>query len=354
MTATYNIYFLKKASLVFGSLFFLTSLVMAQKGVGLRNQAGFKIGVAVTPDKLTRVEYAAVVAREFSSLTAENAMKPKYTWVGENEYNFEPGEQILSFANEHNMQVHGHTLVWHFMPARWMEETFPDYDSATLESALKQYIYTVAGHYRGRVVSWDVVNEVFSEGGSTMRNSIYYKKLGDDYPARLFQYAREADPGALLFYNDYSLASNPVKLKKTLDMIDDFQQRGIPIDGVGLQMHIDLNLDLGNLQRAVDQIVSRGLKIHLSEVDIKANPEGKEDRFSPALAEAQRAMMRKIVAIYDSIPDENKFAITMWGLRDSDSWLNYFTDHQQWPLLFDQSYQPKPMYKGFTEGLQPQ
>ena len=304
------------------------------------------------PQWLAQPDYAALVAREFSSLTAENAMKPKYTWLAEDRYDFAPGDSIVAFAQQHQMQVHGHTLVWHFMPPRWLEDALPTYDSAQLEDMLREYIYTVVGHYRGRVASWDVVNEVINQAGDGMRESVYYQTLGEDYPARLFQYARAADPDVLLFYNDYDLVKNPTKLQKTLAMIDDFQARGIPIDGIGLQMHIDLNVSLDNLQHAVKEIARRGLKVHLSEVDVKANPKGQTDHLTKELAQAQRAKLREIVRIYNALPAEHKFAITFWGLRDNESWLNSFTDYPQWPLLFDEAYAKKPMYEGFIEGLE--
>lgn len=329
----------------------MSSLAFAQPAPTLRQAAPFAVGVAVRPTQLAQPEFAAVVAREFSQLTAENAMKPKYTWRSEHQYDFAPGDSIVAFAGQHNMRVHGHTLVWHFMPPRWLETALPTYDSAHLENMLRTYIYTVAGHYRGRVASWDVVNEVINQAGDGMRTSVYYQTLGEDYPARLFQYARAADPDALLFYNDYDLVANPEKLRTTLAMVDDFQARGIPIDGVGLQMHIDLSLPLDQLQTALDELVKRGLRVHLSEVDIKANPRGEADRLTPELADAQRQMLREIVRIYNALPEENKYAITFWGLRDSDSWLNTFTDYTQWPLLFDEDYEKKAMYEGFLEGL---
>ena len=324
----------------------------AQPSPTLRTQASFPVGVAVSPQRLAQPKYAKVVAREFSSLTAENAMKPKYTWLSEDRYDFGPGDSIVTFAQQHNMQVHGHTLVWHFMPPQWLEDSLETYDSARLENMLRKYIYTVVGHYRGRVASWDVVNEVIAPDGHGMRASVYYRTLGEDYPARLYQYARTADPDVLLFYNDYDLVVKPEKLRATLAMIDDFQARGIPIDGVGLQMHIDLTVSFDNLRHALQEITRRGLKVHLSEVDIKANPKGQTDRLTKELAQAQRQTLREIVSLYNALPDENKFAITFWGLRDNESWLNTFTDYTQWPLLFDESYQKKPMYKGFLEGLE--
>ena len=330
----------------------MSLLTYAQPTPTLRQAASFPVGVAVQTKQLARPDFAAVVAREFSQLTAENSMKTQHTWRGEHQYDFAPGDSIVTFAQHHNLRVHGHTLVWHFMEPRWLKEAMPTLDSARLEEMLRTYIYTVVGHYRGRVVGWDVVNEAINQEGNGWRESGYFKTLGDDYVARLFQYARAADPDALLFYNDYDLAAKPEKLRTTLAMIDDFQARGIPIDGVGLQMHIELSLPIAQLQTALDELVKRGLRVHLSEVDIKANPRGETDRLTPELAEAQREKMREIVRIYNALPDENKYAITFWGLRDNDSWLNTFTPYLQWPLLFGENYEKKPMYEGFMEGLE--
>ena len=329
----------------------VSSLTHDQPSPTLRQAAPFAVGVAVRPSQLAQPEFGSVVAREFSQLTAENAMKPRYTWRSEHRYDFAPGDSIVAFAQQHRMRVHGHTLVWHFMPPRWLEVALPTYDSARLENMLRTYIYTVVGHYRGRVVGWDVVNEVINQTGDGMRESVYFQTLGRDYAARLFQYARSADPDVLLFYNDYDLVAKPEKLRTVLAMIDDFQTRGIPIDGVGLQMHVDLSLPLAQLQTALDELVRRGLRVHLSEVDIKANPRGETDHLTPELAEAQRKLMREIVRMYNALPEKNKYAITFWGLRDNDSWLNTFTDYTQWPLLFGENYEKKPMYEGFLEAL---
>ncbi len=318
----------------------------------LREQAPFPVGVAVSPQRITQPEYAKVVGQEFSSLTAENVMKPQYIWAGERDYDFSKGDSLIAFAEAHSQQVHGHTLVWHNMQPKWLRESAENYDSAALENLLRDYIQAVVKHYRGKVVSWDVVNEAVASDGNGMRKSVYQQKLGDDFVARCHRYARQADPDALLFYNDYSVASNPGKLKTILAMVDDFQARGIPLDGIGMQMHIGVDLSMDNFQNALDEISRRGLKIHLSEVDIKTNPDGKLSDLTPKLAEAQRQTMAEIVRRYNQLPEESKFAITFWGLRDNESWLTNHTGFPQWPLLFDQNFQKKPMYQGFLDGLE--
>ncbi len=318
----------------------------------LRSVANFPVGVAVSPQRLAQTDYAQTVGSEFSSLTAENVMKPQYIWAAEREYDFSAGDSVVAFAENHSQQIHGHTLVWHMMKPTWLRNTIESYDSATLENLLRDYIQSVVKHYQGKVISWDVVNEAIASEGNGMRNSFYHQKLGDDYVARCHQYAREADPDALLFYNDYDVVANPEKLKTILAMVDDFQARNIPIDGIGLQMHIGLDFSLDQFQHALEEVSSRNLKVHLSEVDIRANPDGKSDGLTEEAAQKQRELMADIVRIYSQLPEKNKFAITFWGLRDSDSWLTQHTGHSQWPLPFDENYGKKPMYQGFLEGLE--
>ncbi|MEM9674263.1 MAG: endo-1,4-beta-xylanase [Bacteroidota bacterium] len=320
--------------------------------ITLREQASFPVGVAVSPKRIAQSEYAKVVGQEFSSLTAENVMKPQYIWTSERNYDFSKGDSLVAFAQARQQQVHGHTLVWHLMQPDWLKNTIESYDSATLENLLRDYIQTVVKHYRGKVVSWDVVNEAVASNGDGMRESVYLQKLGDDYVARCHQYARQSDPDVLLFYNDYSIASNPKKLNTILEMVDDFQARGIPLDGIGMQMHVGLDLSLDDYQKALDEISQRGLKIHLSEVDIKVNSNGKQTTLTPELAESQRELMSEIVRRYNQLPEENKFAITFWGLRDNESWLTNHTGFPQWPLLFDHDFQRKSMYQGFLDGLE--
>ncbi|MEM9831205.1 MAG: endo-1,4-beta-xylanase [Bacteroidota bacterium] len=317
----------------------------------LREAANFPVGVAINPKRLVQTDYAQVVSQEFSSLTAENVMKPQYIWADEREYDFSLGDSVVAFADAHNQQVHGHTLAWHLMQPDWLENSVDSYDSATLENLLRDYIQAVVKHYRGKVVSWDVVNEAVASDGNGWRNSAYHQKLGDDYVARLHQYAREADPDILLFYNDYDVVAKPEKLATILAMVDDFQSRDIPIDGIGLQMHIGLDFSLDDFQYALDEIVKRDLKVHLSEVDIRTNPDGELSSLTAQAAEQQRKLMAEIVRRYNQLPRENKFAITFWGLRDNESWLTKHTGHPQWPLLFSENFEKKPMYQGFLEGL---
>ena len=317
----------------------------------LREATDFSVGVAINPKRLVQADYAQVVGQEFSSITAENVMKPQYIWVAEREYGFSLGDSIVTFANAHNQQVHGHTLAWHLMQPEWLENSIASYDSATLENLLRDYIQAVVKHYQGKVVSWDVVNEAISSDGKGWRNSVYHQKLGDNYVARFHQYAREADPDVLLFYNDYDVVAKPEKLATILAMVDNFQSRNIPIDGIGMQMHIGLDFSLDKFQYALDEIVKRGLKVHLSEVDIRTNPDGELSSLTAEAAQKQRELMTEIVRRYNQLPQENKFAVTFWGLRDNESWLTKHTGHPQWPLLFSENLDKKPMYQGFLEGL---
>lgn len=316
----------------------------------LRREAPFPVGVAIATHHLNNRPHTATAGRVFDSITAEYEMKGQTMWTAFDVYNFAPSDRLVRFAEDNDMRVHGHALVWHSSVPNFLQQ-YPTTDEQ-FESAMRDYIHAVLSRYSGRVASWDVVNEAFDDGTGLLRNSIFRQKMGPDFVAKCFQFAREADPDVLLFYNDYGTIWNRRKADAMFAMIDDFQQRGIPIDGVGLQMHISHNWPaMSEIRRVVDGIVERGLMVHISELDIKINPTGDllqptEERF-----ESQKQRVMDIVEMYQSIPEELQFGITMWGLRDPDSWLIEFEGRQDWALLFDDDFEPKPAYFGFLEAL---
>jgi endo-1,4-beta-xylanase len=154
------------------------------------------------------------------------------------QFEWQNADHLVDFCQTYNKQLHGHTLVWHIQQPVWLKEF--EGDSAAWEGLMKTHIQTIVGRYKGKVKSWDVVNEAIDDkDASQMRKTIWSEHLGDDYIARAFQYAYEADPDALLFYNDYGIEDNNPKLMAVLKMVDNLKARGIPIHGVGLQMHIN-------------------------------------------------------------------------------------------------------------------
>ena len=218
------------------------------------------------------------------------------------------------------------------------------------ENLLKTHIQTVVSHFKGKVVSWDVVNEVFNDDG-TIRNTIWVQKLGPDYIARCFQYANQADPDAILFYNDYGHEYSPSKRNAIISMINIFKSRGIPIHGIGMQFHITYTQTNANISAAITSAAATGLKVHISELDVRLNTSLSQTlTFTPGLATEQAAKYKYIIQTYKAIPANQQFGITTWNVGDADSWIPSWQGAPDWPLPFDATYLRKPAYRAIVEG----
>jgi endo-1,4-beta-xylanase len=327
--------------------------------VRLAALAGFPVGVAVPADPwpnslLQSPERKALVSRHFNSLTAENIMKMAYLQPAPGEFAFEHADALVDYARQQDMLVHGHALVWHRQAPDWMNEF--DGGPEAFADMLDEHVREVAGHFAGRLESWDVVNEAFTDDDpADYRETIWYDNLGPEYIERAFHVARAADPDADLYYNDYDLsgAAGPAKLERILDMVDDFKARGVPIDGIGFQMHIDTERpDIADMRASFAKAVERGIKVRLSELDVSVNPSNRYTEFTAELAELQRRRYADVVGAYiDTVPPALRGGITVWGITDADSWIAAFDNRQDWPLLFDGNYRPKPALRGMAESL---
>jgi endo-1,4-beta-xylanase len=321
--------------------------------VTLASAAPFKVGCSVDPNLLkNNALYKGVVLKEYNSITAENAMKWGSLRPNASTFNFNDADYIVDLATTNNKRVFGHVLVWHAYNPTWLETSTAD--SATFEGILKTHIQTVMGRYKGKIAAWDVVNEAFEDNGSLRTSSIWYKKLGPDYIARAFKYAKEADPSALLFYNDYGQEYAKAKLQGITTMVADFKKRGIPIDGIGLQMHMSINTDENGLLTAISETAKTGLKVHISELDINLtnNTKNANLTFTAELAATQKEKYRNVVRYYKGIvPATQQFGITNWNVGDADSWLRSTIQKNEYPLLFDEKYEKKPAYFGYIDGL---
>jgi endo-1,4-beta-xylanase len=209
---------------------------------------------------------------------------------------------------------------------------------------LRNHIQEVVKHFKGQVAGWDVVNESFLDDG-TLRPSIWSKNI-PDYIAKSFQWAHEADPNAILFYNDYGQDGKPKKMQAILNLVKDLQARQIPIHGLGLQMHININSKNEELASVIHQSQASGLAIHFSELDIAVNPKNDSTFvYNETAQEAQKHKYQFVFQSYQSIPKKQQYGITFWNVGDKDSWLRgYFKRPKEYPLLFDESYRRKPMY----------
>ena len=310
----------------------------------------FPMGAALNVNLLrNNAKYNAVATKEYNSVTAENVMKFAGIHPAQNTYNWTDSDYLVDFAKASGKRVHGHTLIWHNSQPTWLTNFVGD--STAWENLMKTHIQTVMTHFKGRVTSWDVVNEAFDDVG-VLRNSIWRQKLGDDYVARCFQYAYQADSTVLLFYNDFGQENNVVKRNAITAMVTSFKNRGIPIHGIGLQFHISHTQSEPNISSVINAAAATGLKVHLSELDIKVNGSKSQTFvFTSTLAEQQAAKYKFVIKAYNAIPEKQKFGITIWNIGDADSWIPNFQGAPDFPLPFDVNYERKPAYKGIIDGL---
>ena len=237
------------------------------------------------------------------------------------------------------MTVKGHALLWHQSLPSWVSG-LPE---AELRAAVAAHIAAVAGHFRGRVHAWDVVNEAVSDDGTGLRDTVFRQKLGDGYIAEAFRLAREADPGALLFYNDYGGEGSGAKADRIYDLVRRLLSEGVPIDGIGLQMHVSANArpSDGSIASNMRRLASLGLVVHISEMDVKVN--GVPGSTAQKL-DAQKSAYKSIVTV--CLAEPRCEAVTFWGVSDAHTWISGDT-----PLLFDAQYAAKPAYAGVLDAL---
>jgi endo-1,4-beta-xylanase len=312
------------------------------------------IGAAAASRYLAEAEYSALLGSEFSQLQAENEMKfgpihPRPD-TDPNPYDFKGGDALVAFAQSHNMLVRGHTLVWHNQLPDWV--TKGSYPPARLADILHGHIKTVMAHYASKVYAWDVVNEAFNDDG-TMRDTIWYDQpgigagTGTKYIEQALRWAREADPGAKLFYNDYDAEEMNKKSDAIYAMAKDFKVRGVPLDGIGFQAHVGLYVDdpakLASFAKNLDRFAKLGLELHITELDIRLG-----DSSSASLA-AQAKLYGEITTLCVQQPACK--VLQTWGFTDKHSWIPGFYKGQGWALLWDDKYQKKPAYAAVHDAL---
>ena len=322
-----------------------------EPGTALKDAATtFAVGMAVRAGRLTG-QHGAVLEKEFNSLTAEYEMKMNIMYPSQGNYDFSKADAIVDYAEANGMHVHGHALIWHSATPSWVEN-FGGTD-AEFEAMVEDYIKTTVARYKGRVRSWDVVNEAFNDGSGTLRNSVFLQKMGPDYIKKCYQWTREADPDVLIFYNDYNMVTDATKRGAALALMDEFIADGVPVEGFGFQMHISYNgPSKSQIANASQEVVDRGLLLHFSELDVRANPNNNLTSLTESRSIGQQAKVREVVEVYNGIPAANKFTLTIWGLKDNESWLIDFWGHIDWPLFYDDQFNIKKAHTGFLEGLE--
>ena len=326
----------------------------------------FLVGAAIRHDHLTAADASALIKSQFSVVVAENVMKPSVISVSEGVYDFSEGDKMVVFAKANNIKLRGHTLVWHNQAAPWMFADKPG--KAVLLARMKCYINDVVTHFKGEVFAWDVVNEAFigngdgspQLGATGWRDSNWLQGFGRtesggmEFIAEAFKTARAADPSALLFYNDYS-TEDPKKSGLILKLIDDLKKQGVPIDGIGHQAHFSIAYpeNWNALEQIIKNIAAKGLTNYITELDISLNRsfDGNEVTL-PFPADRLAEQAAKYRGLFDMLirNQEKVSAVLVWGLKDSESWLNtYPIVRQDGPLLFDSALQPKSAYQAVMD-----
>ena len=320
----------------------------------------FAIGVAVNQRNVSNPDQIALIKKEFNSITAENDMKPGEIHPKEGVWNWERADKIANFCRENGIKLRGHCLCWHSQFADWM---FTDSKGKPVKKEvfyerLREHIHTVVNRYKDIVYAWDVVNEAMADDGrswpgreqSPYRQSRHFQLCGDEFIAKAFQFAREADPNALLFYNDYSCVDEG-KRERIYNMVKKMKDAGVPIDGIGMQGHYNIYFPSEEqLEKAIVRFKELVNHIHITELDLRMNQEmgGQLQGFSlgeakpiPAymntLQTDQYARLFKVFRKHKDVID----CVTFWNLGDRDSWLGV-NNH---PLPFDENYRPKACYR---------
>lgn len=331
----------------------------------------FKIGTAVSTAVLRGQDPAseALLSRHFNALTAENSMKPEGVQPREGEFTFADADRLVEIADKAGASVVGHTLVWHSQTPRWFFQG-KDGQPVTREVALERlrtHIKTVVGRYKGKVKEWDVVNEAINDGPGVLRQTSWLRAIGDDYIAEAFRAAHEADPDAILVYNDYNIELD-YKRPKALELLKKLVEQKVPINAVGIQAHWRIeNPPLAETEKAIKEFSALGLKVMITELDMGVLP----SRYQGADISRVETMTPEQVAVMNpytkGLPAEvaevhakklreafelfNKYRdvigrVTLWGVDDGHSWLNGFPirGRTDYPLLFDRELKPKPAF----------
>jgi len=332
----------------------------------------FRIGAAIEPEQLDNTADRALLLKHYSSLTAENAMKPDTIAPNDlatNLPSFDRAERIVDFATDNNMEVHGHTLVWHRTAPDWFfagDTSDPNYRD-TVALRLRQYITTIVDHFEGRVTSWDVVNEVTSDApGQIYRtDSPWYQAFsveggdGREYIRIAFEAARAADPNATLLVNDYS-TEFPEKLQKLLAVINYVEELGsVQVNGVGHQFHLQRSSTAASVEAALETVAGINKLNRVTELDVSIYADPGECFSSQTVPPCQTdygtnfanipqsvvsehaRLYRELFAVFED-HDATLGTVTTWGISDAHTWLNFYpVNRTNRPLLFDTSGNPK-------------
>lgn len=293
-------------------------------------ESGRYFGSAMAAHYLNNSQTTSILNREFNMITAENEMKMDAMQPQRGNFNWSSGDRIVNWALQNGKQVRGHALAWHSQQPGWMQSM----EGPQLRQAMLDHVTQVATYYRGKIHSWDVVNEAFADGSSGARRNSNLQRTGDDWIEAAFRAARAADPQAKLCYNDYNTDNwDHAKTQAVYRMVRDFKQRGVPIDCVGFQAHFNSGNPVpNNYHVTLQNFADLGVDVQITELDIEGSGQSQAEQFD-GVVQACLAVTRCT-------------GITVWGVKDTDSWRSYGT-----PLLFDGNGNKKLAYHAVLDRL---
>ena len=302
----------------------------------LAAKKGLETGVAVSVGDLYIDSHKKIITENSSIIVAENCMKWQYIHPKENIWNWSDVDNLVDFAEKNGMNVKFHTLFWHnqnspFLSERWSREKAIE--------VMDTHISTIMNRYKGRISEYDVVNEAFEEDG-TLRKSVWYKTIGEDYIEHAFVKARECDPNAKLFLNDYSNETmGQKKADAMFNLVKKLKEKGVPIDGVGFQLHMDTEygFDAEKIRDNVKRYEEIGVVVSFSEVDVRIP----QNNYENHLAKQQKIYCELLKM---AVEEPNVINFIMWGFTDSQSWVPHTFAGKGHALLYDENLQPKPLY----------
>lgn len=300
---------------------------------------GKYFGSATDNPELSDAPYVALLGSEFNQITVGNTMKWQYTEPERGRFEYAQADTIVNLARANNQSVRGHTLVWHNQYPGWVDSV----PSGELLGVMRNHISNVAGHFRGQVIHWDVVNEAFEENG-TRRQTVFQQRIGDSYIAEAFRAARAADPNAKLYYNDYNIEGINAKSDAVYQMVRSFKQQGIPIDGVGMQAHLILGQVPSTLRQNIQRFADLGVDVAITELDIRMDLPRTSSK-DQQQANDYAAVVKACLAVTRCV------GITVWDYTDRYSWVPSVFPGQGAALPYDEDLRPKPAYDGIRSAF---
>jgi endo-1,4-beta-xylanase len=326
---------------------------------------GLRIGSAVSPTDLTTGDYAQVAGDQFSVVTPENEMKWQVVEPTQGVEDWSGGDNLVAFAEAHGQLVRGHTLLWHNQLPTWLTDGVTDntISTAQLRDILHQHITDEVTHFKGKIWQWDVANEMFANSwdpnplpDGINGDDFWVSHLGEGIIADAFRWAHQADPKALLFYNDYNIAGEDgtnAKSDAVYAWVQQMRAQGVPIDGIGEQGHLDTQYGFSGARMRDDlaRYASLGLKVAITEADVRtfvdsAATQAPTDQLGTFAQPFEFSeMMQACLAVPACI------SFTVWGISDAVSWVPGFFTGEGDATLYDVNLSPKQAYTTLHEDL---